>query len=117
MPDLCTIAQVKRAQPVIDHDDDDDLLTLLIRAASEAVIQYLDTRASEVLHLTNDGEIESDAMIPPAVIVATVLTVRYLYDGADDVKGRPGGLPPRAEMLLYRLADPPLAGLTTVSGS
>ncbi len=84
---------------------------MLIDAASEAVIEYLDRRAPVVLHLTNDGEIESDATVPPAVAVATVLTVRHLYEGPDEMQGRPGGIPYRAEMLLYRLADPPLAGL------
>lgn len=117
MPALCTIGQVKRAQPVIGHDDDDDLLLMLIDAASEAVIGYLDTRAAEVIGLTTDGELESDAEIPAAVKVATVLTVRHLYEGPNDMQARPGGIPHRAEMLLYRLADPPLVGLTSGSGS
>lgn len=104
---LCTIEEVKRAQPVIGHDDDDDLLLLLIDAASEAVIAYLDTRAAEVIGLNSGGDLESGAVIPGAVKVATVLTVRHLYEGAEEMQARPGGIPFRAEMLLYRLADPP----------
>lgn len=114
---LCTLDQVKRAQPVISHDDDDAMLLTLINAASAAVIDYLDTRASAVLPLTNDGEIESGATIPPAVTVATVLTTRHLYEGPDEMQGRPGGIPYRAEMLLYRLADPPMAGLAAEDDS
>lgn len=114
MLSLCTLSQVKEAQPVIDHCDDDAMLTLLIEAASEAVVQYLDTRAQAVLHLTDDGEIESGAVIPAAVTVATVLTVRHLYEGPDTMQARSGGIPFRAEMLLYRLADPPCAGLSGV---
>lgn len=104
---LCTLEQVKQAQPVINHDDDDDLLVLLIEAASEAVIDYLDTRAGDVIGLTNGGDLESDAEIPAAVTVATVLTARHLYEGPNEIQARPGGIPYRAEMLLYRLADPP----------
>lgn len=113
MVTLCTVAQVKQAQPVISHSDDDELLALLISAASEAVIAYLDTRAQEVLSLNDAGEIESGATVPAAVTVATVLTARHMYEGPDEMQGRPGGLPPRAEMLLYRLSDPPLAGHST----
>lgn len=105
MVSLCTVAQVKAAQPVIDHDDDDALLAQLIEAASDAVIGYLDKRASTVLGLDESGD--ATVPIPPAVGVATVLTARHLYEGADEMQARPGGIPYRAEMLLYRLADPP----------
>lgn len=109
MPDLCTLEDVKRAQPVIDHDDDDEILRLLVSAASEAVIAYLDKRAKHVLSLTDSGDLESGAIVPPAVQVAAILTARHLYQGEGELQGRPGGLPYRAEMLLYRLADPPVA--------
>lgn len=109
MPDLCTLEEVKRAQPVIDHDDDDDLLADLIEAGSAAVIDYLDERADVVLDLDSGGDLPSGAIVPPAIRVATILTVRHLYEGEEAMQGRPGGLPPRAEMLLYRYADPPLA--------
>ena len=103
---LCTLEEVKRAQPIIDHNDDDALLKQLIEAASEAVIAYLDTRAAEVIGLDKSGGLKPDATIPKAVVVATILTTRHLYEGNDEMQGRPGGIPYRAEMLLYRLADP-----------
>lgn len=109
MPDLCTLEDVKRAQPVIDHSDDDEILRLLISAASEAVIGYLDKRADHVLSLTDSGDLESGAPVPPAVVVATIFTARHMYEGEGELQARPGGLPYRAEMLLYRLTDPPVA--------
>ena len=106
---LTTLAEVKRAQPVISHDDDDELLAQLIEAASDAVIDYLDGRAQSILGLDDDGALPDGATIPAAVSVATILTVRHLYEGPDEMQARPGGMPYRAEMLLYRLADPPVA--------
>lgn len=103
---LCTLEEVKRAQPIIDHNDDDALLEQLIEAASEAVIAYLDTRAAEVIGLDESGSLNPDATIPQSVVVATILTTRHLYEGKEEMQGRPGGIPYRAEMLLYRLADP-----------
>lgn len=109
MPDLCSVQEVKRAQPVIDHSDDDGLLAQLVTAASEAVIHYLDKRAVAVLGLTEEGELSPDVPVPNSVRVATIMTARHLYEGEKEVQGRPGGLPYHAEMLLYRLADPPVA--------
>lgn len=109
MPDLCTLAEVKAAQPVIDHDDDDTILGLVVTAASEAVIAYLDARAALVIGLTAGGDLQSGAEVPKAVTVATILTARHLYEGKDELQARPGGIPYRAEMLLYRLADPSVA--------
>ncbi|MBN8292822.1 phage gp6-like head-tail connector protein [Rhodobacter sp. NTK016B] len=106
MVELCTLEDVKAAQPVIDYDDDDDMLEILIGAASEAVIDYLDTRAEALLDLDSGGDLVSGATVPAAVRVAAILTTRHLYEGQDDEQAVRGGLPHRAEMLLYRLADP-----------
>lgn len=107
MPDLCTVLEVKRAHPVIEHNDDDGLLAQLVSAASEAVIHYLDKRAATVIGLQVGGALSGE--VPNAVRVATIITARHLYEGEKEVQGRAGGLPYHAEMLLYRLADPPVA--------
>lgn len=108
MPDLATLTETKNALRIY-HNDDDSLLQRLISAASEEVIAYLDVRAAAVLSLDSGGELTSDSVIPDRVKVAVTIVVQHLFEGADELKLRPGGLPYRAEMLLYRLADPPYA--------
>ncbi|KRS17528.1 head-tail connector protein [Roseovarius indicus] len=91
------------------HDDDDIDLSGIIEAASEAVIDYLDTRAESYLTFDSGGDIASESSVPEKIKRATMIVCQHLYEPDDDAKMGPGGLPHRAEMLLYRLADPPLA--------
>jgi hypothetical protein len=108
MPDLTSLTETKKALRIL-HDDDDSTLCAYIKAASETVIGYLDTRAAVILDLDSGGELTSGSEIPVAVKIATQIVVNALYTGDESLKDRPGGLPYQAEMLLYRLASPPLA--------
>jgi hypothetical protein len=109
---LATLDATKTALRVL-HDDDDAELLRLIEAASAAVIDYLgETRATELFEYDPiRQELLSGGLVPSQVERATIIVVQELYEAADEhgEKRRPGGLPYRAEMLLYRLTDPPLA--------
>lgn len=104
---LTTIPAAKRAMRVT-HSDDDAYICLLIKAASEAVVAYLDTRADAILEFDSGGDLAPGAVVPAAVEVATQITVRVMYESKDDATARPGAIPYQAETLLYRLTDPPL---------
>jgi len=108
MVDLVTLMETKAALRIY-HDDDDDDLVQIIGAASEEVIAYLDARAADVIGLDADGGLVSGAVVPERVKRATMIICQEFYEGDGDIKTRPGGIPLRAEMLLYRLADPPFA--------
>lgn len=93
----------------ISHSEDDAEIIAVLEAASEVVIDYLDTRADAILTLDSSGELTAASVVPSSVRRATIIVAQHLFEGSDDMGGRPGGLPFRAEQLLYRLADPPLA--------
>lgn len=107
MLDLFTLAEAKSALKVLGNNLDDQL-SQLIPVASQAVVDYLSGRASEVLALDASGELTSDSVVPEPVKFAAIVVLAHLFEAEDELKRAPGGLPYQAEMLLYRYADPPL---------
>ncbi len=97
--DLATLEQVKHGLRVdADNTDDDALLTLLIKAASERIAGYIKSDISE--------------SVPQAVVVATILLVGHLYQNTDsdpDKAFELGTLPYPVTALIYHLRDPALA--------
>lgn len=100
-----------------DSDDDAAVLTALVEAASEAVVNYLGDQAESVLAYDSNGVLLEDsngiAIDVPAVVQAAV---RYLaawfYRNRDaDGEGafQPGYLPAPVTAMLYPLRDPTLA--------
>jgi hypothetical protein len=108
MTQLVTLEEVKQGLRV-DSNDDNNLLTLLIGAASNAVINYLKSQAAELFDLeTAQNNSPQDANVPDEVKQATILLVDYYYRG-DYENADPGYLPPPVMALLYPLRDPAIA--------
>lgn len=106
MPDLVTLSEAKTKLRIY-HDDFDTQFALLISAASNAVVNYLDDRAEAVLDLDSGGEIPSGVEVPEEVKVATLYLVDVMHrdsDAADEFKM--GYLPAQVVSLLYPLRDP-----------
>lgn len=100
-----------------DTSDDDMTLTLLIQAASGAVINYLASGPS-VSYLDSDGNgvtVDSDGVtldVPAVVQAATLYMTGWLYRHRDDDPDKafqPGFLPAPVTALLYPLRDPVFA--------
>lgn len=97
MADLASIEQVKAAL-VVDFDDDDDYLTLLIKAASDRIAGYIKTEIPDP--------------VPDSVVVATIFLVGYMYRNRDSDPDKDfslGTLPYPVTALIYHLRDPALA--------
>jgi len=101
----------------MDHDAEDDMITMYIRAASAAVLNYLKDGADDFLNSSSydsNNEIVVDADgepvgIPYEVQAATLLMVGHLYKGRDNNEGgafEQGYLPKPVTALLYPLRDP-----------
>lgn len=108
---LVTLERVKQALR-IDTTDDDQLLNAYIAAASAAVINYLKGQAQVLLGLDEDGELPSEAEIPPEIELATIMLVGHFYkepDGNTEDAFEQGYLPKPVTALLYPLRDPTLA--------
>lgn len=108
MAELVTLAEVKLALR-IDNDDEDTNISLLIKAASGAVIRYLKSAAEAFVG--ENGAVDFDAM-PDEVRSATILLVGRLYkdpDGDPDKDFQHGYLPMPVVSLLYPLRDPAVA--------
>lgn len=100
-----------------DTSDDDADLTLKIKAASGAVMNYLKVSGNAyVSHVDSDGqtvfELDTDGQRIPKDEVrnAVLLLVGDFYRNRDPAGGnfQPGYLPPAVTALLYPLRDPAL---------
>lgn len=111
---LVTLADGKK-QLRIDHDDDDDFVTLQIHAASGMVMNYLKDEGSDSF-TDSAGELTLDSNsepvgVPYEVQAATLMMLGYLYRNRDnDMDGEyeMGYLPRPVMAMLYPLRDPEL---------
>lgn len=119
MVSLCTLAEVRIAlrigdvddSPIAAHEDDGILEDVYIPAASQAVIRYLDARASSVITGLADSPQTAEGC-PADVKVATIMLVGILYrepDGDTEGMFERGYLPKPVTAMLYPLRDPSLA--------
>lgn len=113
MVELVTLQQVKDMLRFDeDEDDDDATLELLIKAASNRIVNYLKDQADAVLGLDSSGELPSGADVPAEVEAATVMLVGYLFKNPDQDPEKdwsPGYLPRNVASMIYQLRDPALA--------
>ena len=104
----------------MDHDADDELITLYIHAVSGAVINYLGDVSFDFVdtggNLVSDTNDASDGPIPNVVRQATLLLVGDFYRNREptpadavDPKFGYGYLPRAVVALLYPLRDPTIA--------
>lgn len=102
MTDYTTLEELKPALR-IDHEDDDTMLEILIKASSQLVSEYL-----------KDSAPESDypAEVPERVRLATIMLVGYFYRNPDADPEKafdPGYLPAPVQSILYPLRKPTIA--------
>lgn len=106
---LVSVDEVK-AMLRLDGDDADELLILLIPAASGAVLNYLKTGADAFTD--SNGTVTDPNAVPFEVRAATVLMVGHLMRNPDNNVENAferGYLPMPVTALLYPLRDPALA--------
>lgn len=120
-----TLARAKQHLNM-DHDQDDSLIDVYVRAASGAVKNYLKSASPyEVERDINDNPIldssgdpvyvvdsSGDRVFSYPVVSATLLMVGFLYKDRDenpDQEFQQGFLPRPVTALLYPLRDPALA--------
>lgn len=99
--ELCSVEDVKKVFR-ISTADDDDLIELLIKAASASVIQHLKGRAQELI---GSGE------VPYPIQMATIILVGYWFRNPDrdpDQEYKQGYLPRPVTAILYPFRDPAL---------
>jgi hypothetical protein len=93
----------------IEGADRDDLLNIMIPAASQLVINYLDDRASEIGINDSGIFIDSPPELPSNIMLATAMLVGYLINNSDsdtDKYFEMGYLPKPVMALLYTNRDP-----------
>lgn len=109
---IASLEETKR-RLIIEHDDDDAMLTGYIEAASGAVVNYLKGRANEVIAsgVESGGELPSGVEVSAPIVTATIMLVGYWYRNPDsdpDGDFEMGYLPKPVMALLYPLRDPAL---------
>lgn len=92
-----------------DTTDDDDDLTIKIKAASAAVLNYIET--ADFIDSSGEPDYDSsgDAIVPFDVKAATLILVGMFYkdrDGVDASKWPLGYLPMPVVSLLYPYREP-----------
>lgn len=110
---LVSLEQGKRHLRVILDDPDENAdIELKIKGASQAVLDYLKSRADEFLDSAGEVEVDSEnepVGIPENVQAATLLMLGYLYKDRDnnaDSAYQQGYLPAPVTALLYPRRDP-----------
>ncbi|MNO31427.1 Phage gp6-like head-tail connector protein [compost metagenome] len=110
----------------MDHDEDDNLITVYVQAASSAVKNYLKSASPyEVERDSNDDPVtdsngdpeyvrdsNGDKVIAGAVEAAVLIMIGFLYKDRDenpDTAFEQGYLPKPVTALLYPLRDPACA--------
>lgn len=109
MTSLVTLDETKLALRINHTDDDIDIEDGLIPAASEAIIAYLKDGADSFL--SSGGE-AVEGEVPFRVKRATILLVKYLYDGSMEELRETfarGELPFPVTAMIYQMRDPALA--------
>lgn len=99
--ELCSVEDVKKVFR-ISTNDDNEMIQLLIHAASASVVAHLKGRAAEVLG-TGD--------VPYPIQMATIILVGYWYRNPDrdpDQEYERGYLPRPVSSILYPFRDPAL---------
>ena len=116
-PSLVTLTQAKEHLRVIGTEDDDKV-TLCLRSASSAVLNYLGDGADTFLDSSGWVDPEPDSsgvsIVPAEVQQATLIMTAVFFaargeDGGQGSAFTPGYLPPYVTALLYPLRDPALA--------
>lgn len=92
---IITVATIKEDLR-ITQDDDDSLLQILLDAAEDEALQFLDM--DQLPTITPTSEITSESQLVPSVYSAVFFLVRSKYDAADAVEIQ--GLRSCAETLL-----------------
>lgn len=98
----------------IEHDNDDEMLGIIISASSRAVVRYLKGQAGELLSIDSPPNSPTDDLdtVPEDVAMAIVMLTGILYrepDGDSAKAFEQGYLPKPVTALLYPLRDPSIA--------
>jgi hypothetical protein len=108
---LVTLEQAK-AHIRVDFDDEDAEIEIYLKAASQAIVNYL--QEGDALFMDSDGDIIEDSNgiaidVTYEIKAATLLMVGYLYRYRDNNDGEAfemGYLPKPVTALLYHLRKP-----------
>jgi hypothetical protein len=110
------LVSLERAKQMlhVEHNDDNELLELLISAASRSVVRYLKGQAGELLSIDSPPNSPTDDLgaVPEDVAAAIIMFTGIMYRNPDnDVEAAfaSGYLPAPVKVLLYPLRDPALA--------